>query len=87
MPLYRLYLDARLNSAGVNRAIDYMREGNFISNVTESIKVEFGTFNRHLKHFAWCIVTFTFNDGGLIEADYQVKDPGNAALQHVLRSG
>ena len=73
VPLYRLYLDARLNSAGVHRAIDYMREGNFITNVTESVNVEFGTFNRHLKHFAWCTIAFSFNEGGLIEADYQIN--------------
>lgn len=68
LPYYRVYLDARMDAAGARRSIDFLREGNFLSNSTQSVSVEFGTFNRHLRHFAWCKTTFTFTKGGLIES-------------------
>eukprot|EP00282_Hemiselmis_andersenii_P036609 CAMPEP_0169431480 /NCGR_PEP_ID=MMETSP1042-20121227/2974_1 /TAXON_ID=464988 /ORGANISM="Hemiselmis andersenii, Strain CCMP1180" /LENGTH=1151 /DNA_ID=CAMNT_0009541903 /DNA_START=29 /DNA_END=3481 /DNA_ORIENTATION=- len=72
-PLYRLYLDSRMHAPISKKAVQVMVEGGYLTNQTESVTLEFGTFNAKLKHFAWSKVTFSFHDGGLIEADYTVE--------------
>ena len=57
--LFRLYFDGRLTTSQANSMITYMMDGNFIDDNTESVEVEFVTFNPSMSKFSR--VTFVFD--------------------------
>uniref|UniRef100_A0A7S0U3P7 Polycystin cation channel PKD1/PKD2 domain-containing protein n=3 Tax=Hemiselmis andersenii TaxID=464988 RepID=A0A7S0U3P7_HEMAN len=81
VPIYRAYLDGRMTAEHAQRGVSFLQEGKFLTNQTESLSVEIGTFNPQHRAFAWSKATFTFGTGGLIEAEYLVDSFSMADLE------
>jgi hypothetical protein len=69
--------------------VEYMREGGFVDEQTESVKVTFVTFNNNGNYFAHVVFEFKWDTGGSITWEYAMRTvpgpPVYSASTHPLQ--
>jgi hypothetical protein len=62
--VYKLFFDTRLSSAQASKMVQYMRDGMFISDKTDTVEVEIITYNPDFNIFGILTIQFNWDLGG-----------------------
>ena len=86
---FLVYLDSRASMSHAGAMVEYMREGGFVDEQTESVKVTFVTFNNNGNYFAHVVFEFKWDTGGSITWEYAMRTvpgpPVYSASTHPLQ--
>ena len=70
---FPVFFDTKLSASGAARVAKYLRNGQFIDEYTDALKLQFATYNRQLRVFSFIQFTFTSEDGGNINSMHSVE--------------
>ena len=70
--VFPVYLDVNVDQTRASEVLAYMQDGFFIDGDTQSVAVEFVSFNQALQFFSYTKVTFIFTEAGEIQVRSRV---------------